>query len=278
MNVQLAAAEQSLHGMATGFLHRLPYIGLAAIVYLLFHLSARGARALINRLANRRSAHYAAGIVLGRLVQAGIITLGVLVALVIIIPSFQIGQIVQLLGISSVAVGFAFRDVLQNFLAGILILFNQPFRIGDQIVVGGFEGTVESIETRATYIRTYDGRRVVIPNSTLFNGSVTVNTAYSARRLEYDLHLDDVDDVGRMKARILDALRRTEGVLNDPPPDVLATDVTAKGATMRIRWWVKPPRRSDIAISQDAALAAIRRSLAESGMQNAAPEPVHADQ
>ena len=94
----------------------------------------------------------------------------------IAIPSFQPAQLIQLLGISGVAIGFAFLDILQNFLAGILILLTEPFRLGDQIVVGGYEGTVEEIETRATSIRTYDGRRVVIPNSNLFTESVTVNT------------------------------------------------------------------------------------------------------
>lgn len=108
MNFQLGEAEQSLQGVARGFLHRLPYIGLGRCSNLLFHFTARGVRALMTRFANRCSAHYAARLVLGRLAQAGIIALGVLVALVIVIPSFQIGQVVQLLGISSVAVGFAF--------------------------------------------------------------------------------------------------------------------------------------------------------------------------
>jgi len=78
--------------------------------------------------------------------------MGVLTALVIVVPSFSVGQVVQLLGISSVAIGFAFRDILQNFLARILLLLTQPFRIGDQIVAAGFEGRVEDIETRATFI------------------------------------------------------------------------------------------------------------------------------
>lgn len=261
MHVQLAAAQQSLQGMASGFIHRLPYLGLAVLAYLLFHFVARGLRALIMRIAQRREAHYAGALVLGRLIQATVIALGVLVALVIVIPSFQIGQIVQLLGISSVAVGFAFRDVLQNFLAGILILFNQPFRIGDQIVVGAFEGMVEAIETRATFIRTYDGRRVVIPNATLFNESVTVNTAYAARRLQYDLHLDEAADIESVRADILQALHTVPSVLSDPAPDVVTTDVAGKGVTFRIRWWVQPPRRSDITASQDEALATIRREL-----------------
>ena len=87
----------------------------------------------------------------------------------------------QVLGIGSVAIGFAFRDILQNFLAGILLLVTQPFRIGDQIVASNYEGTVEDIQTRATFIRTYDGRHVVVPNADLFTDTVVVNTAFEHR-------------------------------------------------------------------------------------------------
>jgi small conductance mechanosensitive channel len=99
------------------------------------------------------------------------------------------------LGIGGIAIGFAFRDIAQNFLAGILLLLTQRFRIGDQIIVSGFEGTVEDIQTRATFIRMYDGRRVVIPNTNLFIESVTVNTATELRRSEYDVGISYAADI-----------------------------------------------------------------------------------
>jgi uncharacterized membrane protein len=105
-----------------------------------------------------------------------------------------------------VAIGFAFRDILQNFLAGILLLLTEPFRIDDQIIVKEFEGTVEDIQTRATMIRTYDGRRIVIPNAELFTESVIVNTAFEKRRLEYDVGIGYGDDIERAKALILEAI------------------------------------------------------------------------
>lgn len=75
----------------------------------------------------------------------------------------------------------------QSPFVGRVGRITQPFRIGDQIVVSGFEGTVEDIQTRATFIRTYDGRRVVVPNAGLFTDTVVVNTAFPQRRLEYDV-------------------------------------------------------------------------------------------
>lgn len=260
MRINLAPALMSIQGMVTSFLHSLPYIGVALIIYAIFHLIARGIRRLITRLVARR--HYNISLVLGRLVQAGIITVGILVALVVVVPSFSVGQVVQLLGISSVAIGFAFRDILQNFLAGILLIITQPFRIGDQIVVAGFEGRVEDIETRATFLRTYDGRRVVIPNSTLFTGSVTVNTAYRTRRDEHDIHVDGTEDIEGTRMQILDALRQAETVLKDPPPEVLVIDIAPNATTFRARWWFVPP--DDATVSRDKVLSAIQHRLDQS--------------
>ncbi|WP_292456367.1 mechanosensitive ion channel domain-containing protein [Methylibium sp.] len=123
-------------------------------------------------------------------------------------------------------IGFAFRDILQNFLAGILLLLNEPFRIGDQIMMKEFEGTVEEIQTRATFIKTYDGRRVVIPNGDLSTNSVTVNTARDTRRLEYDFGIGYGDNPAQAKKLLLDTLQGLPGVLQDPPPDVLVVDLT----------------------------------------------------
>lgn len=158
-------AVASLEGLLQNFVGRLPYVAIALLVMILFYILARTVRSVVRRVAERTRQHRNLGLVLGRLAQFAIILLGLLVALVIALPGFTPGRLVELLGLSSVAIGFAFRDILQNFLAGILILLTEPFRIGDQIVFKDFEGTVEDIQTRATMIKTYDGRRVVIPNS-----------------------------------------------------------------------------------------------------------------
>src|SRR6267143_6605441 len=92
-----------------------------------------------------------------------------------------------MLGISGAVIGFVFQNILQNFLAGLLLLWAEPFRIGDEIKIDNYEGTVEEIQTRATIIKTYDERRVVIPNADLFTHSVTVNTRLDIRRWDYNL-------------------------------------------------------------------------------------------
>ncbi len=266
MNFDLAAALRSLRGIAAGFLQQLPYIVVALLVFALFYVAARLTRKAIRNLTNRRRKHQNVGLVLGRLAEGGLMLAGALVALVIAIPSFQPSQLIQLLGISSVAIGFAFREILQNFLAGILILLTEPFRLGDQIVVGSYEGTVEEIETRATFIRTYDGRRVVIPNSNLFTQSVTVNTAFEKRRLQYDVGIGYGDDVARAQTVILEALGGVHGVLRDPAPEALVVDLAGSSVNLRARWWINPPLRTDVMTSMDEALHAIRDALTKEGI------------
>ncbi|NHC37406.1 mechanosensitive ion channel family protein [Scytonema millei] len=263
MNFQAAitAAWQKIGGLIDGFIIMLPNIVLASVVFIIFFFAARWLKLLVKRLTRRHRQARNLGMVLGRLAQGAVILLGLFVALSIVIPTFRAGDLVQLLGISGVAIGFAFRDILQNFLAGILILLTEPFKIEDQIVFKDFEGTVENIETRATTIRTYDGRRIVIPNSELFTNSVTVNTAFNARRIEYDVGIGYGDDVNQAKRLMLEAIYSVDDVLRSPAADVLVLELAESSVNIRARWWIKPPRRIDDLNSRDKVISAIKQKL-----------------
>lgn len=263
MNFQAAVstAWAKIQGMIDGFIIMLPNLVLAAIVFATFFFGARWFKFLVKRLTRRYRNAWNLGLVLGRLAQGIIILIGLFVALSIVIPTFKAGDLVQLLGISGVAIGFAFRDILQNFLAGILILLTEPFQINDQIAFKGFEGTVEDIQTRATTIKTYDGRRIVIPNSELFTNSVTVNTAFDNRRLEYDIGIGYGDDVEEAKRLMLEAISSVDEVLKDPAPDVLVMELAESSVNIRVRWWIDPPRRLDELYSRDKVLSAIKQKL-----------------
>jgi small-conductance mechanosensitive channel len=210
--------------------------------------------------------------VLGRLARWLVVGFGLLVALTIAVDSFEPGQLIQLLGIGSVAIGFAFHDILQNFLAGILLLLTEPFKIGDQIVVNEFEGTVENVETRATTIRTYDGRRVVIPNAELFTESVIVNTAFPVRRTEYDVGIGYGDNIGEAMRLILEAVREAEGVLEEPAPDVLVAELGEFSVNIRVRWWTDSVRANLLRV-QSEVIAAIKGKLLAQGID--LPFPTH---
>ncbi|NJR49665.1 MAG: mechanosensitive ion channel family protein [Leptolyngbyaceae cyanobacterium CSU_1_3] len=261
MNVELTAVWKQLESMVRGFLASLPNLVIAIIVFFIFFFIAGAMKRAVRRATENRRRARNLGLVLGRLVQGVTILIGLFVALSIVVPTFRAGDLVQLLGISGVAIGFAFRDILQNFLSGVLILLTEPFQIGDQIVFKNFEGTVENIETRATTIRTYDNRRIVIPNSELFTNSVTVNTAFDNRRMEYDVGIGYSDDIEQAKQLIYQALEETDEVLRDPVPDVLVMELAESSVNIRVRWWIKPPRRIDDLRSHDQVITAIKQKL-----------------
>ncbi|KZL50502.1 mechanosensitive ion channel protein MscS [Nodularia spumigena CENA596] len=261
MNAEISALLDRVQKMVNDFIILLPNILLGLFVFTIFVIFGRSIKRLVRRLTSHRTYARNLGMVLGRLAQGTTVLVGLFISLSIVFPSLKASDLVQLLGISGVAIGFAFRDILQNFLAGILILLTEPFQINDQIVFKNFEGTVENIETRATTIRTYDGRRIVIPNSELFTNSVTVNTAFENRRLEYDVGVGYGDDLDWTKQLMLEAMHSVDVVLKDPPPDVLVMELADNSVNIRARWWIQPPRWSDALDSRDQVISAIKQKL-----------------
>jgi small-conductance mechanosensitive channel len=261
MRAEISAVWDKIESMINSFIVLLPNIVLALIVFAIFFFIGRAIKRVVRQLTRNHRQARNLGLVLGRLAQGITVLIGLFVALSIVIPTFRAGDLVQLLGISGVAIGFAFRDILQNFLAGILILLTEPFQIDDQIVFKNFEGTVENIETRATTIRTYDGRRIVIPNAELFTNSVTVNTAFENRRMEYDVGIGYGDDIDRAKQLMLEALLSVDEVLKNPAPDVLVVELAESSVNIRVRWWITPPRRIDSLRARDRVISAIKQKL-----------------
>ena len=162
----------------------------------------------------------------------------------IAIPGFTPSQLIGALGIGSVAIGFAFKDIFQNLLSGILILLSEPFRIGDDIVVNGMEGNVEDIQIRATFLRSPDGRRIVIPNATVYTSAVIVNNAYQRRRCEFMVGIGYEDDMQKAKKIILDILDRNLNVLSQPSFSVNVTALADFSINLTVRWWVNTTETS----------------------------------
>jgi len=208
------------------------------------------------------------------LAQLGIIIGGFLVAITIAFPSVKPADVLSVLGVGGVAIGFAFRDILQNYFAGIILLWREPFKVGDQIETSnGFVGTIQEIETRATIMKTYDGRRVVIPNSNLFTDSVTVNTARDKRRSQYDVGIGYGDDIESARELILDKLTSIEGVQKEPAPEVLVVALADATVNLRMRWWTEPDRASVIK-TQDRVLTSVKYLLDDNGIDMPYPTQV----
>src|SRR6202171_1030170 len=214
MNSSFAKFWDAAYQMVDSFFGRLPSLIVGLVVFLLFYMLSVLVSRVILRATRKHRPNL--GVVFARIFSAATILLGFLVAFSVVAPSFQAGDLIKILGISGVAIGFAFQNILQNFLAGLVVLWAGPFRIGDEIKLDPYEGTVEEIQTRATIIKNYDGRRVVIPNADLFKNSITVNTALDIRRWEYDLAVKDSRDLAEIKSFIVKTVSKVQGILSDP--------------------------------------------------------------
>lgn len=256
-----------------GLFKLLPNIAVALVVAVIFWFIGLGIGKLVNRTADKRGRE-SLGEVAGSLVRWAIVVVGFMLAVTIIAPTVTPGDLIAGLGVSSVAIGFAFKDILQNMLAGILILLRQPFEVGDQIVSGGHEGTVEKIETRATMIKTYDGRRVVIPNTVIYTDSVVVNTAFETRRSEYDIGIGCNDPWDEARAIIEKACASVEGVVSDPAPETIPMELGDFANVVRLRWWTKSDRASQIH-TFGKVLQSVYIALDDEGIDMPYPTQVH---
>jgi small-conductance mechanosensitive channel len=141
-------------------------------------------------------------------------------------------------GITAVVLGFAFREIGENFLAGFFLAFSRPFNIGDTIQSGDFIGSVKSIELRNTHIRTSDGRDIFIPSSQIFNQALINYTKDGLRRPSFVIGIDYGDDAIKAVSLLLDVAKNFEGVLKDPPPGVYISEMTAAYVQLEVFFWL----------------------------------------
>ncbi|GAA5505833.1 mechanosensitive ion channel family protein [Novipirellula caenicola] len=272
VDVNIDTVWGTVDNMIDSFLDRLPFLLTGIVVFAIFYFVAKAVRRFVRRTTQGKSSANL-GRVMGRIAQWALNFVGLILAVTIMAPSITPGKLLTSLGIGGIAIGFAFKDILQNFMAGLLILLNEPFKIGDQIVSGDHEGTVESIETRATLIKTYDGKRVVIPNSQIFTNPVVVNTAYDAVRTQYDVGVGYGDDLRQAAKIILNTLESTEGVVREPAPDVVATELGGSSVVLRARWWTEPQRANVVRVG-NAVISDIKEALDDAGVDMPYPTNV----
>jgi small-conductance mechanosensitive channel len=261
---------QSILGSANeiwiGFVERIPYFVASIIVILIFWFLSIVFKKIVHKLLGSRSRHQNLVKVFQRVGGALIFFIGFMIAMVIAVPGFTPAKLIGALGIGSVAIGFAFKDIFQNLLSGILLLISEPFRIGDQIVSGDYEGTVEDIKIRATTIRTYDGRQVVIPNSDLYTSALTVNTAYKQRRLQVAVGIGYEDDIEAAKAEIIKALDKIESVSKKATPSVIATGFGGSSIDLMVRWFIEDGTQVNKVASIHQVIVGIKNSLDAAGV------------
>ena len=248
------------------FLHVLPTIVLAMVVLFLFYVlsktSKTAARNLASKVIDDSSLENLAGTITGVVMMV----IGVFAAATIVFPGLRAGDLVAVLGLSSVAIGFAFKDIFQNFLAGILLLLQRPFVVGDQIEVSGYGGTIEQIDIRSTSLRSFGGELFVIPNAEVYGSAVTVHTDNDIRRSSFDTGIGYGEDIEEGRKVMKQALDSCERILDEPAPQVIVTGHGDSSVDFRLLYWTKSDRRS-ATLACDEVATKVKYALDDAGIE-----------
>ncbi len=248
------------------FLQVLPTLVMAAVVLFVFVFLAKSTRNAVENLAEKAVPDSSLANLAGTAVSTALIVVGVFASATIVFPGLRAGDLVAVLGLSSVAIGFAFQDIFQNFLAGILLLWQRPFIVGDQIEVDEFAGTIEHINIRSTSLRTYSGELVVIPNSDVYSSPVTVNTDHDTRRSNFDTGIGYDEDITEGREVMLEALEDCELILDEPAPRAIVIGHGDSSIDFRIQYWTKSDRRSET-LARDEVATKVKDALDEADIE-----------
>jgi small-conductance mechanosensitive channel len=269
----LKILRDELEGLLSGLVALLPNILAALLVVLVTwgvaRLLARGAGRVLRRSHLRISLQRA----LVSLTRISVWTAGLMIAAIMLFPNLTPTKLLAGLGIGSIAVGLAFKNIFENFLAGMLILLRKPMQIGDDIVCEGVAGRVEEISLRDTYIRERSGELVLVPNSFLYKSPIKVLTDRRTRRIELMVGVGYDTDLARAHAVIGRAFEGLSTPDRDRRPDILVTAFGESSIDFLIRWWAGSTPIEEHR-SRDEVAVAVKRALDAAGIEIPSPRRV----
>lgn len=258
--------SNSLGSLWTDFLKRSPLLLAALAVLLATAALAKLISWIAHRLLDKRGIRTSLKDLVYQLTSIAVWIVGLLVATVVAFPGMTPAKALTVLGLGSVAIGFAFKDIFENFFAGILILWRYPFDRGDFLTCGDLTGKVEQITIRNTMIRRLNGELAVVPNATIFKNNVDVLTSQPQRRVRILCGVAYDEDVDQSREVIEKAVQSCASVQGKRTVEVFAQEFASSSINFEIAWWTgsKPV---DIRRSRDEVITAIKRALDDAGIE-----------
>lgn len=273
MNYITVLSDQ-LRAMAAGFVAALPAMAIALAVIIITLFAAR----IAARMAGRTVSHSHMRESLKRLVETlarlGVWIVGLLIAASIVLPGFTPAGAIAGLGIGAVAIGFAFQDIFENFLAGVLIMLRNKMRIGDVIECEGVQGRVENITLRESHIRQLSNELTIMPNSMLFKNPVKILTDEDIRRNEVVVGVSYETDLAAAQGVILKAVESVEAINHEKGVIVYAQQFGASSIDFLVQWWARSTPR-DLRLTKSEVVMAIKRALDDAGIEMPYPHLTH---
>ncbi|NCT41343.1 MAG: mechanosensitive ion channel [Alphaproteobacteria bacterium] len=267
LNIELLTPlYDQITSMAVGFIKILPMLGIGIFVLAITWAISKAVSKILRKSLSHTKMRPSLKSLFATLAKVAVWTFGIMITATVVFPSLTPAKMLATLGLGSVAIGFAFKDVFENFLAGILIMLRDPMRIGDYIECEGVEGRVEHISIRETYIRETDDELVLVPNSYLFKNPLTVVTDKALRRFEITAGVGYGEDVDKCREIIQNAVEGAEFIEKDKPVQVFAKEFGDSSINYTVRWWSQsaPVNKHK---SRDKVISAIKRALDEAGVE-----------
>jgi len=229
---------EGLAGLIVGLI---PKVITALFVFLLFYTLYRGLRTLLRRLCHR-SKNIDAGLENLLMQTFRVVTLSFIVVMVLAQLGVNVGALLAGLSIAGIAVGFAARDTLENFISGITILLDKPFKIGDNVEIEGVFGTVEEITLRSTRLRTLNNEIMVMPNVHMINQKLINHTMLSMLRVEVFFGIAYKEYPRQAREVVLKLTEGDDRLHPDYPPQVVVKGLNDSSVDMSLRLYLQNPK------------------------------------
>jgi small conductance mechanosensitive channel len=247
-----------------GFVLLIPDLILALVELVIGIILAKLASRAIRRAMERSKIDQQATLLVTQIVYYAILSVTLVMALAQL--GVNVTALVASLGIAGFTIGFALQDVSKNFIAGILLLIQKPFRVGDTIEVTGYTGVVKIIDVRATEMQTLDGRVVIIPSAEVFSSPIVNFSRAVQRRVEIQIGISYNNDLERARQVAVQTLDTLKGVLTQPGPSVNFQAFGNFTVQLTLFFWVDP-QVTDLVAIRDQAVQAIQEAFRKSGVE-----------
>lgn len=260
----MSIVSETLQELLAQFLAFLPDL-LAALVIFVAGLYVAGVLTkLVRQMMERRKADAELTLFFTQVTRWTVVVLVLVVSLEQV--GFDLTAFLAGLGILGFTIGFALQDVSKNFFAGLLLLLEQPFNIGDVIEVGDFIGEVANIELRATELYTFDGQNVIIPNADVFTSPIKNYSLFDKRRIELKGGVSYDTDLERARQVAIEMISKVEGVMNDPAPRLIFDNLGGSTVDFTLFYWVDLAK-ADYQESIDAGIVGVKQAYEENQIE-----------
>ena len=266
--------QKELTSLGESVVQALPSLIIALAVVLFTFLSARFAVKIADRITGHARIRTDLKQLLDTMVRLIIWIVGLLAAATVAIPSFTPAGAFASLGVGALAIGFAFQDIFENFLAGVLIMLRDKMNIDDVIECNGILGRVEKITLRETHIRQLSNELTVVPNSMLFKNPVQIITDVTFRRNEIVVGVSYDTDLEQAETVIFTALESVEHVAKDRPMLVAAQEFNSSSVDFLVQWWADSSAQ-DLRVTKSQVVKAVKLAHDEAGIEIPFPYITH---